>query len=77
MKTNQYYLNRVEARYKLNINFWKAFMNFFGFYPNLYENAINNIANKTTRQALMSDVLAIHKDNVKIIQDNELLDIEI
>lgn len=76
MEVNYYYTERFKTRYKLDVSLWKAFMNFFGFYPHLYDEAVKHIAKKTTKEALMSDVSAIRQDGYKVICERELEDIK-
>ncbi len=75
MKVNHYYTERFVNRYKLDVSLWKAFMNFFGLYPNIYDDAVKSIAKKTTREALISDVTAIRDDSYKVIAEHELRDV--
>lgn len=76
MKVNHYYTKRFENRYRLDVSLWKSFMNFFGFYPHLYDDAVKYIAKKTVKEALMSDVSAIRQDGYKVISEHELQDIK-
>lgn len=76
MKVNHYYTEKFENRYKIKVSLWKAFMNFFGFYPHLYDDAVKHIAKKTTKEALMSDVSAIQQDSYKVISEHKLQNIK-
>lgn len=77
MKVDHYYTERFKKRYILKVSFWKAFVNFFDFYPHLYDDAVKHIAKKSTKEALMSDVSAIQEDAYKVISEHELQDIGI
>lgn len=76
MKTNHYYNDRFESKYKLRVSFWEAFMNFFGLSQGIYDEAIKQIANKSIKEALTSDIKSIHQDSYKVLSDKHLQDIK-
>lgn len=73
MEATSYYKQRFQKQYGLNVSFWKSFLNFFGIYPNLYEDALQSIANKSVKQALLSDAGAIQQDGIKVMRENKTM----
>lgn len=71
MDVKAYYTDRFENKYNLHIRLWSAFKGFFGF-NNPYQDAIKDIAQKSVKDALVSDLYSIRQDSHKVLAEKNL-----